>query len=200
MSRSTEEQDRPGRLGRPAGLPKRWSAQRKAEELHDEKRERLSRSRGASTQPVRSYSVRGRPALPTATTGCHLGRCTASRCHAEVVRELTDNLPSVAAGITGFEALKGGFLDMTALGCMDEEVVAPGAHHDHGCFAVLRSRFDAALAHASALPHPRQELVGGLTFDHRVGKGCDVFRIGDVIEYRPELFGGAGAEPAGDLP
>ena len=31
MSRSTKEQDRAGRLGRPAGLPKRWSAQRKAE-------------------------------------------------------------------------------------------------------------------------------------------------------------------------
>ena len=31
MSRSTEEQDGAGRLGRPAGLPKRWSARRKAE-------------------------------------------------------------------------------------------------------------------------------------------------------------------------
>ncbi len=31
MSRSTNEQDGAGGLGRPAGLPKRWSAQRKAE-------------------------------------------------------------------------------------------------------------------------------------------------------------------------
>ena len=31
MSRSTEGQDGVGRLGRPAGLPKRWSARRKAE-------------------------------------------------------------------------------------------------------------------------------------------------------------------------
>ena len=31
MSRSTDEQDDAGRLGRPAGLPKRWSARRKAE-------------------------------------------------------------------------------------------------------------------------------------------------------------------------
>ena len=31
MSRSTERQDGAGRLGRPAGLSKRWSAQRKAE-------------------------------------------------------------------------------------------------------------------------------------------------------------------------
>ncbi len=31
MSRSTEEQDSAGRLGKPVGLPKRWSAQRKAE-------------------------------------------------------------------------------------------------------------------------------------------------------------------------
>ena len=31
MSRSTDEQDGAGSLGRPAGLPKRWSAQRKAE-------------------------------------------------------------------------------------------------------------------------------------------------------------------------
>ena len=31
MSRSTEGQDRAGRFGKPAGLPKRWSAQRKAE-------------------------------------------------------------------------------------------------------------------------------------------------------------------------
>ena len=31
MSRSTDERDNAGRLGRPAGLPKRWSARRKAE-------------------------------------------------------------------------------------------------------------------------------------------------------------------------
>ena len=31
MSRSTDEQDGAGGLGRPAGLPKRWSARRKAE-------------------------------------------------------------------------------------------------------------------------------------------------------------------------
>ena len=31
MSRSTDEQDGAGRLGRPTGLPKRWSARRKAE-------------------------------------------------------------------------------------------------------------------------------------------------------------------------
>ena len=31
MSRSTDKQDGAGGLGRPAGLPKRWSAQRKAE-------------------------------------------------------------------------------------------------------------------------------------------------------------------------
>lgn len=31
MSRSTDEQDGAGRLGRSAGLPKRWSARRKAE-------------------------------------------------------------------------------------------------------------------------------------------------------------------------
>ena len=31
MSRSTDEQGGAGSLGRPAGLPKRWSAQRKAE-------------------------------------------------------------------------------------------------------------------------------------------------------------------------
>ena len=31
MSGSTEEQDSAGRLGKPVGLPKRWSAQRKAE-------------------------------------------------------------------------------------------------------------------------------------------------------------------------
>ncbi|MDE0072675.1 MAG: helix-turn-helix domain-containing protein [Gammaproteobacteria bacterium] len=31
MSRRTDEQDGAGRLGRPAGLPKRWSAQRKVE-------------------------------------------------------------------------------------------------------------------------------------------------------------------------
>ena len=31
MSRRTDEQDGAGRLGRPAGLPKRWSAQRKSE-------------------------------------------------------------------------------------------------------------------------------------------------------------------------
>ena len=31
MSRKTDEQDGAGRLGRPAGLPKRWSAQRKSE-------------------------------------------------------------------------------------------------------------------------------------------------------------------------
>ena len=31
MSRSTEEQDRAGSRGRPEDLPKRWSAQRKAE-------------------------------------------------------------------------------------------------------------------------------------------------------------------------
>ena len=31
MSRSTDEQDGAGSLGRPAGLPKLWSAQRKAE-------------------------------------------------------------------------------------------------------------------------------------------------------------------------
>ena len=31
MSRSSDEQDGAGRLGRPAGLPKRWSARREAE-------------------------------------------------------------------------------------------------------------------------------------------------------------------------
>ena len=31
MSRSTEEQDSAGRLGRPEGLTNRWSAQRKVE-------------------------------------------------------------------------------------------------------------------------------------------------------------------------
>ena len=37
---------------------------------------------------------------------------------------------------------------MTSLGCMDEKVVAPRAHHDHGRFAVLRNRLDAALGQA----------------------------------------------------
>ena len=31
MSRSTDEQDGAGSLGRPAGLPKLWSAQRRSE-------------------------------------------------------------------------------------------------------------------------------------------------------------------------
>ena len=52
----------------------------------------------------------------------------------------------------------------------------------------------------SAVPYPLEEFLGGLAFDHGVGNGCDVFRVRDVIEYAPELFGGAGAEPAGDLP
>ena len=34
MSRSSEGQDGAGRLGRPAGLPKRWSARRKADTSH----------------------------------------------------------------------------------------------------------------------------------------------------------------------
>ncbi len=74
-------------------------------------------------------------------------------------------------------------------------------------FAVLLARIDTCDTHThllygakwrSAPPHPIQELLGGLAFNHRVGDGCDVFRIGDSIEYRQDLTGGAGTEPAGD--
>ena len=53
---------------------------------------------------------------------------------------------------------------------------------------------------ATALPHPPEELLGGLAFDHCIGDGDDVFRGADPRQHRPELFGGAGTEPAADLP